>query len=89
MVKRIPRAVPENLGPTPSVSRNMVTLIAIKPSIKIPDRSIKIHIGEPSNTGTRQKQKRVTIRAGKRIAFLEPSLSDNEDNGTTHAVLMA
>ena len=47
MVKMIPKAVPEYMGLTPSVSSNMVTLMAIKPSINTPDRIIKNNIGMP------------------------------------------
>ena len=86
--KTIPRAVPKSFGPIPSVSNSMVTLIAIKPSIKMPDMIIKIQIGVPSTAGNRPKQIMVTIRAGSSIAFLEPALSDREDNGTTHIVLI-
>ena len=87
MVKINPKAVPEYIGPIPSVSSNMVTLTAMKPSMKTPDSIIKTHIGIPSTKGKRPKQMSVTIRAGESIAFLEPSLSDKEDNGTTHIVL--
>ena len=87
MVSVIPKAVPKSLGSTPSVSIIMVAVIAIKPSIKMPDNIIKTQIKMPSTTGKRMKQIRGTIRAGNRIAFLEPSLSDSEDKGTTQMVL--
>ena len=61
MVKIIPKAVPEYIGLTPSVSSNMVTLIAIKPSIKTPDTIIKNHTEMPSTKGKKPKQKMVTI----------------------------
>jgi len=86
-VKIIPMAVPKSLCPTPSVSNSIVMLTAMKPSIKIPDRIIKIQTKAPSTSGNKLKQSRVTTRAGNSIAFLEPILSDNEDNGTTQMVL--
>jgi hypothetical protein len=82
-----PIAIPKSLAPTPSVSNNMVTMTAIKPSIKTPDIIIKTQIRAPSARGKKPKQTKVTIRAGKRIAFLESSRSDNEDKGITHRVL--
>ena len=86
-VRRIPVAVPKSLSPTPSVSSSIVRLTAMEPSIKAPDSIIKTQIRVPSTRGKRVKQIRVNIRAGNMIAFLEPSLSDNEESGTTHIVL--
>ena len=86
-VRRIPAAVPKSLGLTPSVSSSMVRMTAMEPSIKAPDSIIKTQIRVPSTRGKRVKQIRVNIRAGNMIAFLEPSLSDSEDKGTTHKAL--
>ena len=88
MDKTIPIAVPKSFGPTPSVSNSMVTIIAIKPSMKIPESIIKTQTRIPPAKGNRPKQIRVTTRADIKMAFLEPILSDNADKGTTQIVLV-
>ena len=87
MVSVIPKAVPKSFGLTSSVSIIMVAVIAIKPSIKMPDNINRTQTRAPSTIGKRTKQIKAVISAGYRIAFLEPSLSDSEDKGTTHRVL--
>jgi hypothetical protein len=87
-VKTMPKAAPEYTSPTPSVSSSMVVIIAIKLSIKMPASIIKTHTAVPLTTGNRPTHTMVTRSAGKSMDFLEPILSDSEDSGTTHIVLI-